>query len=343
MKKALTDFYLCPFTKSKLTLKDAVFEGESVASGTLLGKETSYAIHDGIPTFIRKEQLSNLEIDTQREYDLVADEFYDAALDWLFASFYESEENVREQMIELLGLKRESKVLEVGCGTGRDSFRIARRLGKEGTFFLQDLSPRMVKKTKRLFEDTYTDKYAISCETNCFISSATHLPFPDRYFDAVFHFGGFNNFGDQKATFEEFCRITKIGGKIVCGDESLPPWLEGTTFGEIIYTNNSLFRYKVPLNTLPVAARNVTLRWILGGCFYLIDFVVGEGEPPVNLDLPHKGRRGGTLRTRYFGQLEGVTLEAKKLANEAAKKKGLSMHEWLDTLVKEQAKKDLAS
>ena len=75
----------------------------------------------------------------------------------------------------------------------------------------------------------------------------------------------------------------------------------------------------------------------------MIDFVVGEGEPPVNLDLPHKGRRGGTLRTRYFGQLEGVTLEAKKLANEAAKKKGLSMHEWLDKLVKDQAKKDLAS
>ena len=343
MKKQLENLYLCPFTKSKLALQNARSEGDSIISGQLVSPQNVYQIEEGIPNFIRKDHLTKLEIDTQHEYDLVAGEFYDAALDWLFASFYEDEEKVREQMIGLLGLTKESKVLEVGCGTGRDSFRIARRLGERGTFFLQDLSPRMVAKTKQLFNDTYRDKYKIDCETNCFISNATNLPFPDQYFDAVFHFGGFNNFGDQKATFEEFARITKKGGKIVCGDESLPPWLEGTTFGEIIYTNNSLFRYKVPLHTLPVCARDVTLRWILGGCFYLIDFVVGEGEPPVNLDLPHKGRRGGTLRTRYFGQLEGVTLEAKKLANEAAMKKGLSMHEWLDKLVKDQAKKDLAS
>ncbi len=70
---------------------------------------------------------------------------------------------------------------------------------------------------------------------------------------------------------------------------------------------------------------------------------MGEGEPPVNLDLPHKGRRGGTLRTRYFGQLERVTLEAKQAAIEAARKKGVSLHQWLDSLVKERAKKDLES
>ncbi len=344
MHRDLSGLYVCPFTKSRLSLEKAMpATGASVSSGLLVGSQYSYPIKDGIPDFVRKAQLTKLEIDTQLEYDQVAEQFYDAALDWLFESFYEKEEDVREFMLDQLKLSPISKVLEVGCGTGRDSFRIARRLGGQGVLFLQDLSPKMVEKTKGLFEKEFNAKYKLAPQINFFISNATNLPFPDGYCDCIFHFGGFNNFGDQKATLEEFCRITKKGGRIVFGDESLPPWLEGTTFGEIIYTNNSLFRHKVPLSTLPVSARNVTLRWVLGGCFYLIDFVVGEGEPPVNLDLPHKGRRGGTLRTRYFGQLEGVTLEAKKAAIEAAKRKGVSLHEWLDSVVRERAKKDLGS
>jgi ubiquinone/menaquinone biosynthesis C-methylase UbiE len=317
--------------------------GDRVSSGSLVGDQYSYPIKDGIPDFVRKAQLTQLEIDTQIEYDQVAEQFYDAALDWLFESYYEKEEDVREFMLDPLGLSPASKVLEVGCGTGRDSFRIARRLDERGVLFLQDLSPKMVEKTRGLLEKHFNAKDPLAPQIDFFISNATTLPFPDGYFDCVFHFGGFNNFGDQKATLEEFCRVTKKGGKIVFGDESLPPWLEGTTFGEIVCTNNSLFRHKVPLSTLPVSARNVTLRWVLGGCFYLIDFVVAEGEPPLNLDLPHKGRRGGTLRTRYYGQLEGVSLEAKKAAIEAAKAKGLSLHEWLDGVVKERAKKDLGS
>ena len=120
-------------------------------------------------------------------------------------------------MLDPLKLSASSKVLEVGCGTGRDSFRIARRLGKDGVFFLQDISPKMVEKTKWLFQNTFTKKYDIACEVNCFISNATNLPFPDRYFDSVFHFVGFNNFGDQKGTLEEFCRLTKKWGRLVYG------------------------------------------------------------------------------------------------------------------------------
>jgi len=73
----------------------------------------------------------------------------------------------------------------------------------------------------------------------------------------------------------------------------------------------------------------------------LIEFRVGNGPPPINLDLPHKGRRGGTMRTRYYGQLEGVSMEAKEMAQKAAEKKGVSLHEWLDQLVRSASQKDL--
>ena len=45
------------------------------------------------------------------------------------------------------------------------------------------------------------------------------------------------------------------------------------------------------------------------------------------------------MRTRYFGRLEGVTPEAKEMAIEAARRSGLSLHQWLDTVVRQAAKR----
>ena len=45
------------------------------------------------------------------------------------------------------------------------------------------------------------------------------------------------------------------------------------------------------------------------------------------------------MRTRYFGQLEGVTLETKELAWEAINRSDKSMHSWLDSVVSEAAAK----
>lgn len=342
MNRKLLNTYVCPFDNSPLALKS---EGEAdsdvVENGELISANgATYPINNSIPDFFSSDQLSLIEKKTQKEYDDVAEEFYDNAVDWLFQSFYEDEDSVRENMVDLLDIKADAVILEVGCGTGRDSFRIARRLGEKGVLFLQDLSRNMVVKTRQKLTHDYKEP-GLSCELNYFVSNAANLPFPDDYFDALFHFGGFNNFGNPQKTLEEFSRIVKKGGKVVFGDESLPPWLEDTTFGKIVCTNNPLFKHKAPLQCLPENSREVAIRWILGSCFYLIDYRVGNGTPPLNLDLPHKGRRGGTMRTRYYGQLEGVTPEANKLAQKAAAKRGISLHDWLDQLVREGSKKDL--
>jgi SAM-dependent methyltransferase len=170
-----------------------------------------------------------------------------------------------------------------------------------------------------------------------FIGNAAYLPFSDNYFDAVFHFGGINEFSDQRKAFQEINRVVHPGGKVVIGDESMAPWLRDKEYGKILINNNHLLAHKVPLKLLPEDSQNVCLRWILGNSFYLIDYEIGNGLPAVNLDLPHKGRRGGTLRTRYFGQLEGVTVGTKQLAQRAVEITGESMHEWLDNIVRQRA------
>ena len=122
-----------------------------------------------------------------------------------------------------------------------------------------------------------------------FVSTARLLPFPDGYFDAVFHFGGFNNFSEPAKTLGEITRVARIGGRVVFGDEAIPPWLREHEFGRMLIENNPLFACIVPLEHLPANARDVVVRWVLGSCFYLIDYTVGDGPPPVDIDLPHKG------------------------------------------------------
>ena len=331
MKQSYFKEFVCPNTH--LSLKQDTTYADDKISIMKSGDGITYPVRDGLVEFIQPNQLAAIEEKTRIEYDSIYETIYDNSVDWLFRSFYEDEHSIRERLVDKLEVKPSHRILEVGCGTGRDSFRIAKRLGADGKLFLQDLSRNMVQETRKRLSDHYKE-LELSCELGYFISNATHLPFPDNYFDSVFHFGGFNNFGDKKAALKEFSRVVKTAGKVVCGDESLPPWLRDTTFGKIVSNNNALFNEDVPLWALPENARHVNVHWLLGECFYVIDFSVGEGTPALNLDLPHKGWRGGTLRSRYYGRLEGVSVEAKALAVRAAANEGISLHEWLDNLVK---------
>jgi ubiquinone/menaquinone biosynthesis C-methylase UbiE len=341
MRQSSISHYRSPATHDALALADAVVEKDEVVSGALAAPDgRRFPIRQGIPHLVYPDRLSEIEAQTQIEYDRVAERIYDAALDWQFAALYEDEERVREFMVDLLEAEPHHRILEVGAGTGRDSYRLARRLGSDGTLFLQDLSPNMVF-TCRSKMAQYAQDMRFRCAIEYSVSNATYLPFPSDYFDAVFHFGGFNQFGDLKGAAAEFTRVTKPGGRVIYGDESVAPWLRGTEFERIVCTNNPLFRHDLPLATVPECARDVSVHWIMGNCFYLIAYRKGDGPPPLNLDLPHAGWRGGTMRTRAFGVLEGVTPEAKELARQAAARAGVSVHEWLDRLVRSRAEQDL--
>jgi ubiquinone/menaquinone biosynthesis C-methylase UbiE len=332
MDSSEVQLYRSPASHSMLSL-----QGDSLVSA----EGRRFSIENGVPNLVWPLDLSGIETKTKVEYDRVAERIYDAALDWQFAALYEDEETVRELMVGMLDPEPGARILEVGCGTGRDSFRLARRLDASGELFLQDLSPAMVHTcVKRMTE--YDREMHFKCRLRYSISNATYLPFPSDFFDAVFHFGGFNEFSDTKKTGEEFARVVKPGGTVLFGDESVGPWLREVDFGKIVTTNNPLFAHKLPLESIPVCARDVNVRWIMANCFYVITFKKGDGPPPLNLDLIHQGWRGGTMRSRYYGVMEGVTPEAKELARQAAASAGVSIHEWLDRLVRSQASIDLA-
>lgn len=268
-------------------------------------------------------------------YDGRADD-YEKYLHLTFETYGENELTVRESMIDLLELRDDAKVLEVASGTGRDSILISRRLGKGSELWLTDISHEMLARCQHKMRATKS-----KAKTGYALANATHIPAPDKYFDAVYSFGALGEFSDKKKFFSEIVRVCKPGAKVVVGDENLPVWQRNSTFGKILSNYNKQFLAKIPFSSLPVEARNVKCQWVIGGVFYLIDFVVGVGEPYANFDFMIPGIRGGTHKTRYYGQLEGVTVEAKELAWRAAQKSGVSMHCWLTDLVTNAAKQVL--
>jgi SAM-dependent methyltransferase len=323
--------YLCPYTHQKLKLEAGTSDDYEVRSGTLRAPDGyGFPIEDGIAQLIDfgRESFSEPE---QRElaFYVQAAADYDATMEWVFRSFHENEDEVREAMLQPLRVERDHRVLETGCGTCRDSIRIARRLGEGGELFLQDLSPDMLRIGKEKI-DAMRRGGEIACPVEFFIGNAMTLPFPDGYFDAAFHFGGINIFNDETKAVAEMARVVRKGGRVVFGDEGLAPWLRDTDYGKILVNSSALYAHETPLKNLPPSARDASVQWVIGNAYYLVAFTVGEGEPPLDLDLPIVGRRGGTHRTRYYGTLEGVTPETKGLVHEAAAREGVTIHEWLE-------------
>lgn len=279
----------------------------------------------GFTHFIRDELLSETDKKARDFYDERAS-VYDENLPMTFYTHNENETELRKSFIAKLNLKPDSKVLEIACGTGRDSEFIAEQLTDNGNLVLLDISENMLETCRKRFKNS-------TKQIQYVVSNATELPFEDHTFDAIYSFGGIGEFSDIQKALQEMVRVTKVGGKVVFGDESMPEWLRGTYFSNVLMTTNPQFKAEIPFKDIPVEARKFNLSYVIGGVFYLIDFEVGKGEPTGNFDFPIPGLRGGTLRTRYEGQLEGVTKQTKEKLIQHCKTNGISIHDFLEKAI----------
>ncbi len=329
----MDNVFIDPATGCDLVSENSEEGGET--SWLKGGSGETFEVVNGIANLVFPKELAEQDQEACAFYDGRADQ-YDDTLHLTFVTHGLDENETRHSFIEKLNLKESSKVLEIACGTGRDSVLIADLLGEGGELHLQDLSSDMMRRC----HDKLKDHEAVQSFA---LANAVHLPYRDNYFDAVYSFGALGEFSDQARALREMARVTRPGGKVVVGDESVPVWLRDTEYYGILKETNPMFAAEVPLQHLPVETRNTRIHYVIGQAFYLIEFEVGEGEPTANFDFPIPGARGGTYRSRYEGKLEGVTKETRELAWKAVGESGGDMHSWLDNVVRAAATESLKS
>lgn len=308
-----------PVTREPLVPVASGLANQSGATFEFLGKSQR------IVDFIAASSTTQADDANLQAYnDAHATDKYQNFLSWLFGTFSTTEASFRADLLQRLGLADGMKVLVVGCGLGQDVPDILRMVGPSGEVHAQDISRSMVEKAGELSQENNA----------CFsISNATQLPYCSRYFDVVFHFGGINLFGDMRRSIAELERVTKLGGRVVFGDEGIAAHLRGTEYADILINNIALWGLHAPMAELPFNATDISLSYLLGNCFYLVSFSPAAGLPAVNLDIPHAGARGGTARTRYFGRLEGVTEQTKAKVLALARERQVSAHTLLEEII----------
>lgn len=284
-----------------------------------------------VPEFISVPEATN-------EYSQVdAAELHDNSLRWVFDTFQTNEEDFRERLVALLDLKGGERVLITGTGAGNDLPYLARALSGKGEIYAQDIAKEMLLAGISRWRDRLTESGVV---LHFSVSDALQLPFGDKFFDAAFHFGGINEFLDIRVGIAEMDRVVKPGGTVVIGDEGVAPWLVNTELGQMLISNNPLYASEVPLSALPPTARNVMLAWELSNCFYVIRFEASASPPNVDIDVPHLGKRGGSVRTRYFGPLEGIDPYLRDRIYAEAEGRGTSRVAFLEAALLESLERD---
>jgi demethylmenaquinone methyltransferase/2-methoxy-6-polyprenyl-1,4-benzoquinol methylase len=119
--------------------------------------------------------------------------------------------------IELSGVKRGQRVLDLAGGTGDLASRFARMVGPEGEVILSDINASMLERGRERLVDQ-----GIAGNIRYVQADAQYLPFPDNYFDCITIAFGLRNVTDKDKALCSMQRVLKPGGKLLILEFSKP-------------------------------------------------------------------------------------------------------------------------
>jgi demethylmenaquinone methyltransferase/2-methoxy-6-polyprenyl-1,4-benzoquinol methylase len=123
----------------------------------------------------------------------------------------------KRQAIELAGVRRGHRVLDLAAGTGDLSARFSGLVGPEGLVVFSDINASMLQqgRIRMLDEGRVGNIRYVQAD-------AQHLPFPDDYFDCVTIGFGLRNVTDKQLALDAIYRTVKPGGRLLILEFSKP-------------------------------------------------------------------------------------------------------------------------
>jgi len=110
--------------------------------------------------------------------------------------------------LELSGVRRGQRVLDLAGGTGDLAARFARLVGPEGQVVLSDINASMLAEGRRRLLDEGN-----AGNVEYVLANAECLPFPDNHFDCITMAFGLRNVTHKEAALASIYRVLKPGGK----------------------------------------------------------------------------------------------------------------------------------
>ncbi len=119
--------------------------------------------------------------------------------------------------IELSGVRKGQRVLDIAGGTGDLTAKFAEIVGREGQVVLADINASMLEVGRRRLIDR-----GIIGNVEYAQANAEALPFPDNYFDAITIAFGLRNVTDKDRALASMYRVLKPGGRLLVLEFSKP-------------------------------------------------------------------------------------------------------------------------
>ena len=256
----LLSILCCPYSGAPMQLGN-----NSVDAG-----KRRYYLREGILSLVDEDNISALDDFFQQQYGKNTAQKYDATLQVLSMIFGCWEPSQRKQLVRLLDPPEGGTVLEVAVGTGANLHPLAEQIGPQGQIVAIDLSLAMLQVAKKRAS-------AIPVPIHLARADGCHLPFVDNSFDAVFHFGGINMFGDVRQGIEEMVRVAKRDAPIIISDEGMSEKRRKTRIGRRLGEMNTLNLCRPPFADIPWdRVHGFELHWAWRELFYVLSFRKGN-------------------------------------------------------------------
>ena len=149
----------------------------------------------------RSSQETHRELENRRYFDRWSKNYDDGRISRWF-------QYTQGLTIRLLDLKPDSKVLDVGCGTGHAVLHVA-SIVSTGKACGIDVSPGMVAKASSKVPQE------LKGIAEFVQASSEDIPYPNAYFDYVLCTNSFHHYPDPLQALSEMGRVLKPGGQIV--------------------------------------------------------------------------------------------------------------------------------
>lgn len=132
---------------------------------------------------------------------------------------------IREKIIDYAEIKKNSKILDSGCGTG-ELLRLLLLKKKNLRLYGVDVSSKMLEIAKQKLKKN----------ANLKLSPVEKINFKNNYFDYIFSEDSFHHYSNQGLVMDKFYKILKKNGKLIIADFN---------FGIVI---NKIFHWLEPGN-----------------------------------------------------------------------------------------------